>query len=99
MQPGSPPTLFEWEVVTGAGGVTDDQERAFRHVQRELVDAPLGACGVVRRVGLAGLSGRVYADLGTVATARRDEATGAVVWGVNGWSSLNASGPDGSTGR
>ncbi|MFC6881032.1 MULTISPECIES: hypothetical protein [Actinomadura] len=60
--------------------MTDDEVRALRHVREELADAAPGTCGIVRRVGLAGLSGRVYADLGTVATARRDE-TGAVVWG------------------
>ncbi|MFC6878975.1 MULTISPECIES: hypothetical protein [Actinomadura] len=61
--------------------MTDDEDRARRHVGDELADAPPGTRGVVRRVGLAGLSGRVYADLGTVATARRDESSGAVVWG------------------
>ncbi|MFC6883603.1 MULTISPECIES: hypothetical protein [Actinomadura] len=80
-----PPSLYAWDVdppgnIGGASGVTDNEDRALRHVHHELVDAPLGTRGIVRRVGLAGISGRVYADLGTVATARRDETTGAVVW-------------------
>lgn len=79
LHPYDPPPLFSWDVVSGAGGVTDNKERALRHVHRELVDAPPGTCATVRRVEMPADDG-LYRDAGTIATARRDEETCSVVW-------------------
>lgn len=79
---GGAPELYDWDVEAhgAAGGVTDDEERALRRVRDELADAPRGTRGIVRRVGLPAGDGP-YLDQGTVAVARRDETSGAVVWG------------------
>lgn len=74
------PLLFSWDVASGASGVTDDKDCALRHVQRELLDAPCGTCGVVRRVELTALAAGHYAVLATIAVGRRDELSGAVLW-------------------
>ncbi|MFD0683386.1 hypothetical protein [Actinomadura fibrosa] len=76
------PVLYSWDVKVsargGAGGVTDDPKVAVRRVDAVLVDAPPGACGVVRKV-LPSTSGRiVYVDLGEVGRAWWDGRR--IVW-------------------
>lgn len=77
--PDADPALFAWDVATGAGGVTADRAHAVDQVNKELLKAPPGTCAIVRRVQMPVGDG-LYRDAGTVATARRDPVTGAVVW-------------------
>lgn len=68
-----PPPLFSWDVIapdeSGVCGVTDDRERAFGHVGRELAALPSGACGLVREVELS-LARPEYLDCGLIAVAQ-----------------------------
>ncbi|NVI88168.1 hypothetical protein [Actinomadura sp. BRA 177] len=78
-----PPKLYAWDVWArdgGRGGVTDDREAAIRNVHEALRGLKTGASGKVRYVALAPDGTAAYVDLRTVGEARRDEATGAVIW-------------------
>lgn len=74
--------LFTWDVLAdgGAGGVTDDRDAARRHVREGLAEAPPGTWGRVRRVALCPFGRAVCVDLGPVAEACRDAASGTVIW-------------------
>ncbi|TYK50570.1 hypothetical protein [Actinomadura decatromicini] len=83
--PSDRPVLFAWDVplastAGGVCGVTDNRSRAFADVQRALTAAPLGAAGKVRKVAVSMSGSHEYVELGTIATARVDASSGAVVW-------------------
>ncbi|MDL4775867.1 MULTISPECIES: hypothetical protein [Thermomonosporaceae] len=73
-----PPEFYAWD-ADRAGGVTDDRGRAVNHVNEVLADAPPDTSGLVRRVQVGAVSGD-YVTLGVVGVARRDGASGSVVW-------------------
>lgn len=69
-----------WGRGAGEGGVTDDRERAIRHVHEALRGLETGASGKVRHVALAPDGTAAYIDLRTVGEAWRDAITGTVIW-------------------
>lgn len=78
-----PTRLYAWDVQIGdrgEAGVTDDRSRAISNVHEALRTAETKARGKVRKVGISSAESGKYVELGDVAEAWRDEASGAVVW-------------------
>ncbi|WP_067480664.1 hypothetical protein [Actinomadura hibisca] len=77
----NPPRLFSWDVpAASTSGVTDDPQRAIRHIKQALATAPLGSRATVKRVALGCALNGEYHVIDQVAAARRDRTSGKVVW-------------------
>lgn len=88
--PWESPRLYSWDVEPfrpscrapqqRVGGVTDDPDRLIDRVQEALLDAPPGTRATVREVALGGALDVGNRPLRMVATARRGDRSGGVVW-------------------